>query len=53
MKIGVIGLGYVGLPLAVGFAREGHSVVGIDTDPRQALLSRTVVEPSGPPRVLT
>jgi UDP-N-acetyl-D-glucosamine dehydrogenase len=35
MKIGVIGLGYVGLPLAVGFAREGHSVVGIDTDPRK------------------
>jgi UDP-N-acetyl-D-glucosamine dehydrogenase len=35
MKIGVIGLGYVGLPLAVGFATEGHSVVGIDTDPRK------------------
>jgi UDP-N-acetyl-D-glucosamine dehydrogenase len=35
MKIGVIGLGYVGLPLAVGFAKEGHSVVGIDTDPRK------------------
>src|SRR3954454_7297317 len=35
MKIGVIGLGYVGLPLAVGFAKKGHSVVGIDTDPRK------------------
>ncbi len=35
MKIGVIGLGYVGLPLAVGFATEGHSVVGVDTDPRK------------------
>jgi UDP-N-acetyl-D-glucosamine dehydrogenase len=35
MKIGVIGLGYVGLPLAVGFAKQGHSVVGIDTDPRK------------------
>jgi len=35
MKIGVIGLGYVGLPLAVGFAKEGHSVMGIDTDPRK------------------
>ena len=35
MKIGIIGLGYVGLPLAVGFAKEGHSVVGIDTDPRK------------------
>ena len=24
MKIGVIGLGYVGLPLAVGFCEAGH-----------------------------
>ena len=35
MKIGVIGLGYVGLPLAVAFAEERHTVVGIDTDPRK------------------
>ena len=35
MKIGVIGLGYVGLPLAVDFAEAGHSVVGIDTDQRK------------------
>jgi UDP-N-acetyl-D-glucosamine dehydrogenase len=35
MKIGVIGLGYVGLPLAVGFAKAGHSAIGIDTDPRK------------------
>ena len=34
-KIGVIGLGYVGLPLAVEFAREGFSVTGIDTDPEK------------------
>jgi UDP-N-acetyl-D-glucosamine dehydrogenase len=34
MKIGVIGLGYVGLPLAVAFADEGHEVVGLDADPR-------------------
>ena len=31
-KIGIIGLGYVGLPLAVEFARKGFQVVGIDTD---------------------
>jgi UDP-N-acetyl-D-glucosamine dehydrogenase len=35
MKIGVIGLGYVGLPLAVAFADEGHEVVGLDADPRK------------------
>ncbi len=29
-KIGVIGMGYVGLPLAVEFARVGYHVVGVD-----------------------
>jgi len=31
-KIGVIGLGYVGLPLAVEFAKTGFKVWGIDID---------------------
>jgi len=31
--IGVIGLGYVGLPLAVEFAKSGFDVTGIDLDP--------------------
>ena len=31
-KVGVIGLGYVGLPLAVGFAKAGFSVTGIEID---------------------
>jgi UDP-N-acetyl-D-glucosamine dehydrogenase len=35
MKIGIIGLGYVGLPLGVAFAEEGHDVVGLDTDARR------------------
>ncbi|MBI3088204.1 MAG: nucleotide sugar dehydrogenase [Candidatus Omnitrophica bacterium] len=30
--VGVIGLGYVGLPLAVEFAKEGFPVTGIDLD---------------------
>ncbi len=34
-KIGVIGLGYVGLPLAVEFADNGFSVLGIDNDGRK------------------
>jgi UDP-N-acetyl-D-glucosamine dehydrogenase len=34
MKIGIIGLGYVGLPLAAAFAEAGHSVVGVDSDSR-------------------
>ena len=31
--ISVIGLGYVGLTTAVGFALKGHKVIGIDIDP--------------------
>jgi UDP-N-acetyl-D-glucosamine dehydrogenase len=34
MKVGIIGMGYVGLPLAVAFCDEGHEVVGVDSDPR-------------------
>src|SRR2546426_3625891 len=30
--VAVIGLGYVGLPLAVGFAKAGYHVTGIDVD---------------------
>jgi UDP-N-acetyl-D-glucosamine dehydrogenase len=33
MQIGIVGLGYVGLPLAVAFAEAGHEVVGVDADP--------------------
>jgi len=32
-KVGVVGLGYVGLPLAVEYAAEGYHVVGIDLNP--------------------
>jgi UDP-N-acetyl-D-glucosamine dehydrogenase len=32
MKISVVGLGYVGLPLAMEFAKKGFRVLGIDTD---------------------
>ncbi|MFY0543716.1 nucleotide sugar dehydrogenase [Brevibacillus sp. H7] len=31
-RIGVIGLGYVGLPLALLFVKKGYSVVGIEID---------------------
>ena len=34
-KIGIVGLGYVGLPLALQFARNGVQVVGIDLDPKK------------------
>jgi UDP-N-acetyl-D-glucosamine dehydrogenase len=34
MRIGIVGLGYVGLPLAVAFCEEGLEVIGVDTDSR-------------------
>ena len=40
MKIGVVGLGYVGLPLAVAFVEEGHEVVGVDSDQRKVAALR-------------
>ncbi len=40
-RVGIVGLGYVGLPLATEFARAGFSVTGIDIDPgKVASLSR-------------
>ncbi|PEJ98504.1 UDP-N-acetyl-D-mannosamine dehydrogenase [Bacillus wiedmannii] len=34
-KVAIIGLGYVGLPLAVHFAERGHTVLGLDKDIRK------------------
>lgn len=31
-RVGVIGLGYVGLPLAISFAEAGFKVIGVDID---------------------
>ncbi len=33
--VGIIGLGYVGLPLAVAFAQEGCEVIAVDVDQRK------------------
>ena len=33
MRIAVVGLGHIGLPLAVQYASRGHDVLGIDIDP--------------------
>ena len=35
MKIGIIGLGYVGLPLVIQFAKSGTQVLGIDVDEKK------------------
>ena len=54
MKVGVIGLGYVGLPLAVAFAEAGHEVVGVDVDKRRVDLlggGRSDIEDIGDERL--
>jgi len=33
--VGIIGLGYVGLPLAIHFGQEGFKVIGFDVDVRK------------------
>ena len=33
--IGIIGLGYVGLPLAIHFGRKGFGVIGFDLDAKK------------------
>ena len=34
-RIGIIGLGYVGLPLAIHFGKKGFNVIGFDLDSRK------------------
>jgi UDP-N-acetyl-D-glucosamine dehydrogenase len=45
--VGVVGLGYVGLPLAVAFAESGATVIGLDVDPQRVAsigASRSFIE---------
>ena len=45
MKISVFGLGYVGSVATACFARDGHRVIGVDTDPYKADLVNRGVSP--------
>jgi UDP-N-acetyl-D-glucosamine dehydrogenase len=52
--VGVIGQGYVGLPLALVFSEAGFHVTGFDVDPRKVeAISRgeSYIQHIGPPRV--
>ncbi len=46
VKLGVIGLGYVGLPLAIAFAKK-FAVVGFDTDKKKIESLRQGIDPTG------
>jgi len=53
--VGIIGLGYVGLPLAMAFVERGIPVIGFDVDPEKpARLARgeSYIKHLGPERVL-
>jgi UDP-N-acetyl-D-galactosamine dehydrogenase len=43
----VVGLGYVGLPLAVAFAQSGMRVIGFDTNAEKIALYRKGQDPTG------
>ena len=49
-RTGVVGLGYVGLPLAVELAKAGFHATGIDLDPRKikAIEESYLKEPKRP-----
>ena len=54
MRIGIVGLGYVGLPLAVAFAEAGCDVVGIDVDSQKVAglrVGRSHIEDIPPDRL--
>jgi UDP-N-acetyl-D-glucosamine dehydrogenase len=44
-RVGIIGLGYVGLPLALAFVRAGFTVDGYDVDERHAALIQSGASP--------
>ena len=45
MKITVIGMGKIGLPLAVQFALKGHKVIGLDIDSSTVNSINSRIEP--------
>ncbi len=46
-KIAVIGLGYVGMPIAVAFANKGIKVVGFDLNKEKVNLYKNGIDPTG------
>ena len=45
MKIAVVGMGKIGLPLAVQYAKKGNTVIGIDINPKTVELINKGLEP--------
>jgi len=51
LKVGIIGLGYVGLPTAIGFHDAGFEVWGVDVSPRTIDMIKLGKNPTGDPDV--
>ena len=45
-KIAVVGLGYVGMPIAIAFARKGVNVIGFDVNQRKIELYKSGIDPT-------
>ena len=53
--IGIVGLGYVGLPLVLRYSEQGYKVVGFDIDPEkvsQLNAGRSYIGHLGPQRIV-
>lgn len=46
VKLAVVGLGYVGMPIAVAFAKKGLDVIGFDTNTEKIKKYRSGVDPT-------
>ena len=51
ISIGIIGLGYVGLPTAIGFRDAGFTVWGVDVSQKTVDTIRAGKNPTGDPDV--
>ena len=45
-KLALVGLGYVGMPIAVAFAKKGLDVIGFDLNREKIELYRSGVDPT-------
>lgn len=45
-KLALVGLGYVGMPIAVAFAKKGLNVIGFDLNKEKILLYKSGVDPT-------
>ena len=45
-KLAVVGLGYVGMPIAVAFAKKGISVIGFDLNEKKINMYKSGIDPT-------